>query len=99
MEQTPNPVREDEIELVVRTRRFSIWACRTSKPLEAVLAPHFFDDVVRHGMRKNDRISILANAGHLHAEQASLTVTDVNHGEVAVALLWRGSKSELGQAS
>jgi hypothetical protein len=98
MKKTPDTVTPDEIQLVVRTTRSSVWACRTNKPVEAVLAPHFFDEVVGHGMRKNDRISIIANAGHPHTEQASVAVTGVRNGEVAVALLWR-SRSAPAQAS
>ena len=62
----------DEMEPAWQTRLGTTWQFRTKDAMEFILAPGYFDSVLGHGMRVNDRIEVvcLATTPATHATLA-----------------------------
>ena len=52
----------DEMEPAWQTRLGTTWMFRTKDALESVLMPGYFDSVLGHGMKVNDRIEVVSLA-------------------------------------
>ena len=66
-----------DIELLSQTIAIRIWAMRTKHDLATVLGGGFFDDVKLVGLKKEDRIEVVASWGQPKAEHATLVVDRV----------------------
>ena len=67
---------------------FCLWGFETPYPMKIVLGAGFFKTINRHGLRRNDRILITAEANSLEPEHATLIITSsFIGGEITVAVL------------
>jgi hypothetical protein len=76
----------DEVGPLCVTKLINTWVCRTKDALKEVLGKGYFDDVISHGLRRNDRIEVVANVGDL-AEHATLAVDEIKDHHVVVSVL------------
>ena len=59
----------------------SIWNLQTTLPLKRVLEASYFDRFANHGVRRGDRISVLASYDEDEIESAWVLVTHVTVGK------------------
>jgi hypothetical protein len=88
----PDPPRATvgDIELMSQTIAVRVWAMRTKHSLAEVLSAGYFDGTRNVGLKKEDRIEIVASWHLAIAEHATLVVAGVGvTGIPAVSLLHR----------
>lgn len=68
----------DEIEPAWQTRLGTTWQVRTEHAMGAVLAPGYFDEVLGHGLRVDDRIEAVSRAT-TPATHATLAIDEIRN--------------------
>ena len=60
--EVPIQAHPDEMEPAWQTRLGTTWMFRTKDAMEFILMPGYFDSVLGHGMKVNDRIEVVCLA-------------------------------------
>ena len=78
--EVPIQARPDEIEVAWQTCLGTTWQFRTKDPMADILSAGYFDSVLSHGLRVNDRIEVVSSAT-TPATHATLAFDEERQGD------------------